>query len=69
MWWQVIAINGKFPGPIVNVSTNWNVVANVLNDLDESLLLTWYCRPLASHPCIPFQISYGDEHWIFKCVL
>ncbi|KAG1354492.1 Monocopper oxidase-like protein SKU5 [Cocos nucifera] len=38
---QVIGINGRFPGPIVNVSTNWNVVVNVLNDLDESLLLTW----------------------------
>ncbi|CAL9753430.1 unnamed protein product [Musa acuminata subsp. burmannicoides] len=38
---QVIAINGQFPGPIVNVTTNWNVVVNVLNDLDEPLLLTW----------------------------
>nr|XP_010919477.1 monocopper oxidase-like protein SKU5 [Elaeis guineensis] len=38
---QVIGINGQFPGPIVNVTTNWNVVVNVLNDLDESLLLTW----------------------------
>jgi hypothetical protein len=38
----VIGINGKFPGPVVNVSTNWNVVVNVLNDLDEPLLITWY---------------------------
>uniref|UniRef100_A0A804RT48 Plastocyanin-like domain-containing protein n=1 Tax=Zea mays TaxID=4577 RepID=A0A804RT48_MAIZE len=38
---QVIGINGKFPGPVVNVSTNWNVVVNVLNDLDEPLLITW----------------------------
>ncbi|KAL5225579.1 hypothetical protein ABZP36_012218 [Zizania latifolia] len=38
---QVIGINGKFPGPIVNISTNWNVVVNVLNDLDEPLLITW----------------------------
>ncbi|XP_008787012.2 monocopper oxidase-like protein SKU5 [Phoenix dactylifera] len=38
---QVIAINGQFPGPIVNVTTNWNIVVNVLNDLDEDLLLTW----------------------------
>ncbi|CAD6213144.1 unnamed protein product [Miscanthus lutarioriparius] len=37
----VIGINGKFPGPVVNVSTNWNVVVNVLNDLDEPLLITW----------------------------
>lgn len=38
---QVIAINGQFPGPILNVTTNWNVVVNVRNDLDEPLLLTW----------------------------
>ncbi|KAE9459453.1 hypothetical protein C3L33_08653, partial [Rhododendron williamsianum] len=38
---QVIAINGKFPGPIVNVTTNNNVVVNVKNKLDEDLLLTW----------------------------
>ncbi|XP_051192131.1 monocopper oxidase-like protein SKU5 [Lolium perenne] len=38
---QVIGINGKFPGPVVNVTTNWNVVVNVLNDLDEPLLITW----------------------------
>ncbi|XP_019461477.1 PREDICTED: monocopper oxidase-like protein SKU5 [Lupinus angustifolius] len=38
---KVIAINGKFPGPTLNVTTNWNVVVNVKNDLDESLLLTW----------------------------
>lgn len=38
---QVIGINGKFPGPVVNISTNWNVVVNVLNDLDEPLLITW----------------------------
>ncbi|XP_020271821.1 monocopper oxidase-like protein SKU5, partial [Asparagus officinalis] len=38
---QVIAINGQFPGPIVNVTTNWNVVANIQNNLDEPLLVTW----------------------------
>ncbi|KAK9747828.1 hypothetical protein RND81_02G016900 [Saponaria officinalis] len=38
---KVIAINGQFPGPILNVTTNWNVVINVRNDLDEPLLLTW----------------------------
>ncbi|XP_037464932.1 monocopper oxidase-like protein SKU5 [Triticum dicoccoides] len=38
---QVIGINGKFPGPVVNITTNWNVVVNVLNDLDEPLLITW----------------------------
>lgn len=39
---QVIGINGQFPGPILNVTTNWNVVVNVKNNLDEPLLLTWY---------------------------
>lgn len=39
---QVIAINKQFPGPVVNVTTNWNVVINVRNSLDEPLLLTWY---------------------------
>ncbi|KAJ6826310.1 uncharacterized protein M6B38_372850 [Iris pallida] len=38
---QIIAVNDKFPGPIVNITTNWNVVVNVLNSLDEPLLLTW----------------------------
>lgn len=34
-------MNGEFPGPIVNSTTNYNVVANVWNDLDEDLLMTW----------------------------
>ncbi|KAA3458523.1 monocopper oxidase-like protein SKU5 [Gossypium australe] len=38
---QVIGINRQFPGPILNVTTNWNVVVNVKNDLDEPLLFTW----------------------------
>ncbi|KAM7273218.1 hypothetical protein ACFE04_027882 [Oxalis oulophora] len=38
---QVIAVNKKFPGPLVNVTTNYNVVVNVWNELDENLLLTW----------------------------
>ncbi|PRQ25346.1 putative L-ascorbate oxidase [Rosa chinensis] len=38
---KVIGINGEFPGPLLNVTTNWNVVINVKNDLDEPLLLTW----------------------------
>uniref|UniRef100_A0A8I6XK37 Monocopper oxidase-like protein SKU5 n=1 Tax=Hordeum vulgare subsp. vulgare TaxID=112509 RepID=A0A8I6XK37_HORVV len=39
---KVIAINGQFPGPPLNVTTNWNVVVNVRNSLDEPLLLTWH---------------------------
>ncbi|GFZ01937.1 cupredoxin superfamily protein [Actinidia rufa] len=38
---QVIAINGHFPGPPINVTTNNNVVVNVRNKLDEELLMTW----------------------------
>ncbi|KAE8664830.1 Monocopper oxidase-like protein SKU5 [Hibiscus syriacus] len=38
---QVIGINGQFPGPILNITTNWNVFVNVKNVLDEPLLLTW----------------------------
>ncbi|XP_043722917.1 monocopper oxidase-like protein SKU5 [Telopea speciosissima] len=38
---EVIGINGYFPGPILNATTNWNVVVNVKNQLDEPLLLTW----------------------------
>ncbi|KAL7147566.1 hypothetical protein ABFS83_06G116100 [Erythranthe nasuta] len=38
---QVIAVNGKFPGPVLNVTTNYNVAVNVKNKLDENLLMTW----------------------------
>lgn len=38
---QVIGIEGQFPGPILNVTTNWNVVVNVRNNLDEPCLITW----------------------------
>uniref|UniRef100_A0A1J3K2F8 Monocopper oxidase-like protein SKS1 n=1 Tax=Noccaea caerulescens TaxID=107243 RepID=A0A1J3K2F8_NOCCA len=38
---QVIAVNEKFPGPLLNATTNFNVVVNVFNHLDEPLLLTW----------------------------
>lgn len=38
---QVIAINEKFPGPTINVTTNNYVVVNVHNKLDEELLLHW----------------------------
>ncbi|XP_075642055.1 monocopper oxidase-like protein SKU5 [Castanea sativa] len=38
---QVIAVNGKFPGPTINSTTNNNVVVNVRNKLDENLLIHW----------------------------
>nr|GMC85215.1 monocopper oxidase-like protein SKU5 [Ipomoea batatas] len=31
---QVIAVNGKFPGPVINVTTNYNVVVNVKNNVN-----------------------------------
>ena len=37
----MIAVNGQFPGPLLNATTNYNVVVRVFNNLDESLLLTW----------------------------
>ncbi|XP_057453796.1 monocopper oxidase-like protein SKS1 [Lotus japonicus] len=38
---RVIAINGDFPGPVINVTTNNHVSVNVHNELDEELLITW----------------------------
>ncbi|CAI0410867.1 unnamed protein product [Linum tenue] len=37
----VITINGRFPGPTINATTNDFVHINVFNDLDEPLLFTW----------------------------
>ncbi|KFK35575.1 hypothetical protein AALP_AA4G008600 [Arabis alpina] len=38
---KVILINGQFPGPNLNSTSNNNVVINVFNHLDEPFLLTW----------------------------
>ncbi|CAK9172158.1 unnamed protein product [Ilex paraguariensis] len=38
---QVMLINGGFPGPAINCSSNNNIVVNVFNNLDEPLLFTW----------------------------
>jgi len=51
---QVIAVNNKFPGPTINVTTNNNVAVNVRNKLDESLLIHWYVACWFS-----FKTSYG----------
>ncbi|CAI9296158.1 unnamed protein product [Lactuca saligna] len=37
----VITINGKFPGPLINATTNDIVRVNVFNNLDEPMLFTW----------------------------
>uniref|UniRef100_A0A0D9WHW9 L-ascorbate oxidase n=1 Tax=Leersia perrieri TaxID=77586 RepID=A0A0D9WHW9_9ORYZ len=38
---KVILINGEFPGPRINCSSNNNIVVNVFNELDQPLLFTW----------------------------
>ncbi|KAK7362453.1 hypothetical protein VNO77_04567 [Canavalia gladiata] len=38
---QGILINGQFPGPEINSTSNNNIVINVFNYLDEPLLFTW----------------------------
>ncbi|XP_047150485.1 L-ascorbate oxidase homolog [Vigna umbellata] len=38
---QVILINGEFPGPNINSTSNNNVVINVFNNLDEPFLFHW----------------------------
>ncbi|XP_035548513.1 monocopper oxidase-like protein SKU5 [Juglans regia] len=38
---SVITINGKFPGPLINATTNDFVHVNVFNTMDEPLLFTW----------------------------
>ncbi|KAK4414261.1 L-ascorbate oxidase [Sesamum alatum] len=38
---QGILINGQFPGPVINCTSNNNIVVNVFNQLDEPILLTW----------------------------
>ncbi|XP_065847595.1 L-ascorbate oxidase homolog [Euphorbia lathyris] len=38
---QVIMINNQFPGPVINSTSNNNVVVNVFNNIDEPFLITW----------------------------
>ncbi|CAJ1976617.1 unnamed protein product [Sphenostylis stenocarpa] len=37
----VITINGMFPGPLINATTNDYIHVNVFNGLDDPLLFTW----------------------------
>lgn len=39
---QGILINGQFPGPNINSTSNNNLMINVFNNLDEPFLLTWH---------------------------
>ncbi|RXI07539.1 hypothetical protein DVH24_005312 [Malus domestica] len=38
---KVVTINGLFPGPLINATTNDFVHVNIFNDMDEPLLFTW----------------------------
>ncbi|XP_030547557.1 L-ascorbate oxidase homolog [Rhodamnia argentea] len=38
---QGILINGQFPGPNINSTSNNNIVINIFNNIDEPLLFTW----------------------------
>jgi hypothetical protein len=57
LYGQVIAINGKFPGPQLEATTNYNLVINVHNCLDEPLLFTWYAYILPL--TIPLTLGKG----------
>ena len=39
---KVILINGQFPGPTINCTSNNNILVNVFNMLDQPLLFHWY---------------------------
>ncbi|KAF2315763.1 hypothetical protein GH714_040300 [Hevea brasiliensis] len=54
---QVIAVNGKFPGPVINATTNYVVIVNVWNDLDDENLLMTCNREIIP---IPFTQPDGD---------
>lgn len=41
---RVILINGQFPGPNINSTTNNNLVINVFNNLDEPFLFSWFVK-------------------------
>ncbi|WOL15917.1 L-ascorbate oxidase [Canna indica] len=38
---RAILINGQFPGPNINCSSNNNIVINVFNNLEEPFLFSW----------------------------
>ncbi|PUZ54239.1 hypothetical protein GQ55_5G114900 [Panicum hallii var. hallii] len=39
---KVILINGQFPGPTINCTSNNNILVNVFNMLDQPLLFHWH---------------------------
>ena len=55
---QVILINGQFPGPNLNTTTNNNILINVFNELDEPLLFTWYVLLFYCCCCLVVTFMY-----------
>lgn len=55
---RVIAINGRLPGPMLNLTTNDVAHVNVVNTLDEPFLLTWYCVGALSTCNLYFTCHY-----------
>lgn len=53
---RVILVNGQFPGPDINSTTNNNLVINVFNDLDEPFLFSWYKNG-------SFRVGGGGGFW------
>ncbi|KAF7038311.1 hypothetical protein CFC21_048513 [Triticum aestivum] len=39
---KMILINGEFPGPTINCTSNNNIIVNVFNQIDQPLLFTWH---------------------------
>lgn len=56
---QVITINGMFPGPLINATTNDVVRVNVFNNVDEPLLITWY---IISSLCTSLRYFFANVH-------
>ncbi|GFP81791.1 monocopper oxidase-like protein sku5 [Phtheirospermum japonicum] len=57
---QVIAINGKFPGPTINVTTNNNVVVNVWYSTEEGFMARWCSGHELSHPTKRASGGFGS---------
>ncbi|KAI5013160.1 hypothetical protein ZWY2020_028114 [Hordeum vulgare] len=59
---KMILINGEFPGPTINCTSNNNIIVNVFNEIDKPLLFTCYAFLPSCYPCIdsfvPLQAKY-----------
>ncbi|KAJ8511741.1 hypothetical protein OPV22_002175 [Ensete ventricosum] len=41
---QVIGIDGQFPGPVVNVTTNWNVLVNSVEECNSTTMVSVWVK-------------------------